>query len=132
MSTMSDYLDDSLVRVREVYPPVRTLGMHRTSDHPERSYYVSAHHNEKLGGGMILGYGSTPEEALTGLCETLRELLEKQRVGTLCVVCRELGNDVPGDLSTGDGMMCRKHAIEWLQSERQAADESVGPCGVKS
>ena len=54
----------------------------------------------------------------------LRELVEADRVAKRCVVCRELGAELPGDVSTGDGLMCRAHALQWLQSESQSSAET--------
>ncbi len=121
-------LDSALTRAQEIYPaahPLRlTIGT-RTDPCPGREYSCSIGHDEAVGGGFILGFADTPEDAVSAACDELRGLLDAR---TLCCVdgCRR-----QSVATTGEGLMCREHALAWLQSESESADE-VGPCGVAS
>jgi len=133
MSECGDILDGALKRAKEIFPAVHSvsMGTRRVSN----DFYASITHDEKLGGGFIMGYGSTPEAAFQKACDHVRELLEKERAEGMCSVCAEEGIERKGDIMTGCGMMCHEHAIEWLQSEKEASEEhngELGPCGVKS
>jgi len=133
MTMTSEIMMDALRRVREVHPETSSVSFSvRVGGDEAPRHHASVTTEDDLGGGIVLGYGDTPEASLVALCANLRELRDARRVRTLCVVCAATGTETIGDVTTGEGMMCREHALEWLQSERQAADESVGTCGVKS
>ncbi len=133
MTMTSEIMIGALRRVREVHPETSSVSFSvRVGGDDAMRHHASVTTEDDLGGGIVLGYGDTPEASLVALCANLRDLRDARRVRTLCVVCAATGTETIGDVTTGEGMMCREHALEWLQSERQAADESVGPCGVKS
>lgn len=136
MTMTTEIMMDALRRVREVHPETSSVSfcLRVLRDDTVR-YHASAitgdGGEDDLGGGIVMGYGADPEEALGKLCVRLVELRDARRVRTLCVVCAATGTETVGDITTGDGMMCRKHAIEWLQSEKQESEElscrDVGP-----
>ncbi|MCP4594058.1 MAG: hypothetical protein GY842_25270 [bacterium] len=133
MTMTSEIMIDALRRVREVHPETDSVSFTvRVRGDETLRHDASVTNEDDLGGGIVLGYGDTPEASLVALCARLQELRDARRIRTLCVVCAATGTETVGDVTTGDGMMCREHALEWLQSERQAADQSVGPCEVKS
>jgi len=135
MTMTTEIMMDALRRVREVHPGTTSVSFGVRPKNAGSTYHVSATNEDDLGGGIVLGYGATPDEALAGLCNRLRELLEKERSEGMCSVCAEEGVERKGDIMTGCGMMCHEHAIEWLQSEKEASEEhngELGPCGVKS
>jgi len=124
MSECGDILGGALKRAKEIFPAVSsvTMGTRRATG----DFYASVHHDAKLAGGLIVRHGSTPEAAFQNVCDHLRELLEKERAESMCSVCAEEGIERKGDIMTGCGMMCHEHAIEWLQSEKEASEEHNG------
>ncbi|MCP4245158.1 MAG: hypothetical protein GY772_31855 [bacterium] len=122
-------LESALTRAQDIYPAVRRVNVGTRSQalgHGRFSCGIG--HDEDLGGGFILGFGDTPEDAVSAACDELRGLLDAEHARTRCCVD---GCAAASVATTGEGMMCREHALAWLQSESESADE-VGPCGVAS
>lgn len=135
MTMMIETMMEAFRRVSAVHPATTSVSFCVRPHKEVNAYHASATNEDDLGGGIVLGYGATPDEALSGLCDRLREMLEKERAEGMCSVCAEEGVERKGDIMTGCGMMCHEHAIEWLQSEKEASEEhngELGPCGVKS
>ena len=141
MTTADEILTSALERIREIYPPSRSVGFHlepaRAPAHRCRSVVYTdrcsgSDEPDALGGGCVIGYGATAAAAFDDLCGAVRTLIAKKQAKPQCVVCREQGVDRVGDVSTGEGLMCREHALEWLQSEQAVSEENVGPCGAQS
>lgn len=123
-------LDSALTRAQQIYPQVLRVNV-ATRVRPHLGggeYSCGIGHDEDLGGGFILGYGDSPEDAVSAACDELRRLLDAEHALTVCCVEECSRASV---VTTGEGMMCRDHALAWLQSESASADE-VGPCGVAS
>ncbi len=132
MTMTSEIMMDALRRVREVHPETSSVSFSvRVGGDEALRHHAAVTNEDDLGGGIVLGYGDTPEASLDALCARLQELRDARRIRTLCVVCAATGTETVGDVTTGDGMMCREHAIEWLQSEKQESEEmscrDVGP-----
>lgn len=66
-------------------------------------------------------------EALEALLVKIGDAKQAREAESRCVQC-----GAAGVATTGDGMMCAEHAIQWLRSEALEAADAVGPCGVKS
>ena len=134
--TADEILSAALERVREIYPPARSVGFYLEPERtPDHRFHAVVHHDGDLGSGCVIGYGPTYEASLDDLLQTVGGLLEAQRAQTFCLVCAATGTETPGAVTTGDGMMCHEHAIAWLRSEKEASEEhngELGPCGVKS
>jgi len=75
----------------------------------------------------VYGSGDSLSEKMVSLEESVRAGAERRERAHLCIHC-----DAEGVVTTGDGMMCAEHAMQWLRSEALEADDAVGPCGVKS
>ncbi len=133
MQSVDSAVTAAFERVSAVFPAARSVGisLDPARDQAHR-YHAVLHHDAQLSAGCVIGYGCSSAAALDDLCEQLVRLLAEERALTLCVTCAVACEETPGEVTTGDGMMCSEHAIEWLQSERQAADEGVGPCGQRS
>lgn len=72
-------------------------------------------------------HGDTVLEVTEALLAEVAQVVERREAAKRCIHC-----DAEGVVTTGDGMMCAEHAMQWLQSEKEEASEGVGPCGVKS
>ncbi len=88
MTMTSEIMMDALRRVREVHPETDSVGFSVRVDGDEAlRHHASSTNEDDLGGGIVLGYGDTPEASLVALCARLQELQDARRIRTLCVMC---------------------------------------------
>jgi len=130
MKEIESYLKELRERARKLDPQVYSVSVAAT---PVR-YYCSIHSRSRTETSEI-EFGATVEEAVRETFESLERYERLRRAEQYCVVCDENGVERKGDIKTACGMMCHEHAIEWLQSEKEASEEhngELGPCGVKS
>ncbi len=138
MREIEDYLKDLRERARKLDPGVYSVSVAATErDHQKAlpvRYYCAIHSRSRTETDEI-EFGPTVEEAVRETFESLERYERLRRAEKYCVVCDESGVERKGDIKTACGMMCHEHAIEWLQSEKEASEEhngELGPCGVKS
>ena len=78
-------------------------------------------HEDKVHFGCARGFHASAEAAVEIALADLRAqttgLEEAHRKRNECVVC-----GCAGVVTTGEGMMCREHAMRWLQGEASVSD----------
>ncbi len=135
MREVENYLKGLRERARKIDPGVYSVSVAATErDHQKAvpvRYYCAIHSRSRTETDEI-EFGPTVEAAVRETFESLERYERLRRAAKYCVVCAATGTETAAHVTTGQGMMCHAHAIEWLQSEKEASEESVGPCGVKS
>ena len=120
MTATTEDLSAALRRVRDVHPETISVSFSvRASRDGELRYHTSSTNEDDLGGGIVLGYGDTLEASLSALCDRLRELCDARRALAQC--CVEGCSD-EAVATTGEGPMCRQHALAWLQGEKEDSE----------